>query len=417
MKTIATPLSAFSTRTFRLFFAGRAISLVGTAVGPIALAFAVIQMTRSASALGIVMAASMIPRLLFLLIGGVVGDRFPRIPVMVVSDYVNGIAEGAIAALVLTGRASIATLAVLAAVRGTASAFFMPASAGVVPHIVRPDQRQQANALLGLARNTTTVGGAALAGILVAAVSPGWVLVFDAATYVCGATILLRLKLPSLERMQSSGVFAAVREGWGMVRSRRWLLAVIVQFGFVNAFGTGFFLVLGPFVAEERYHGAATWGVVMAAQSAGMVIAGLVGLRFTPRRPLLLATSLVPLFALPLALFAIGAPATVLVIGAAAAGVAMELFGVLWDTTLQQHIPSEKLSRVYSFDLLTSFVFIPLGLVVAGPLAHSIGAERVLWLGAGVVVAASAAVLMSTSVWRVHATAPEDIPGALPAAA
>jgi MFS family permease len=140
-------LSPLVERDFRLLFVGRTVSLFGTAFAPIALAFAVLDIGGSATDLGLVVAASALPQVIFILVGGIWADRLLRHHVMVVSDSVAGAVQAAIAALVLTGAAEIWHLVALQLVRGTATAFFFPAAQGIVPQTVSARLLQEANAL------------------------------------------------------------------------------------------------------------------------------------------------------------------------------------------------------------------------------------------------------------------------------
>jgi ribosomal protein L11 methyltransferase len=178
-------LGPLSERPFFLLFTGRTISLLGSTVAPVALAFAVIDLTGSPSDLGLVLAASFLPQILFLVVGGVWADRIPRHIVMVGADLVGAAAQAAIAVLLLLDRAEIWHVVVVAVVRGISAAFFMPASSGVVPQTVRPEHLQQANGLLGLTRNATALGGAAFGGLLVAGVGPGWALAVQRFARLC----------------------------------------------------------------------------------------------------------------------------------------------------------------------------------------------------------------------------------------
>lgn len=156
-------------RQFRLLFGARAASLAGSSMAPIALAFGVIEIGGSAGDLGLVLTFAILPQVLFILAGGVIADRLPRHLVMVASDVVSGLAQAVAAVLLLTGRAEIWQLAVIAFVRACASSFFFPASTGIVPQTVPVELLQQANALLRLTLNALGIGGVALGGIIVAA--------------------------------------------------------------------------------------------------------------------------------------------------------------------------------------------------------------------------------------------------------
>jgi MFS family permease len=387
-------LSPLVERDFRLLFLGRTVSLFGTAFAPIALAFAVLDIGGSATDLGLVVAASALPQVIFILAGGIWADRLPRHHVMVVSDSLAGAAQAGIAALVLTGAAEIWHLVALQLVRGTATAFFFPAAQGIVPQTVSDRLLQEANALLRLSRNATQIFGAAVGGVLVATIGSGWSLAFDAATYFSGAAILLALRIPRNLRLADRHFFRELREGWDAFRSRSWLWGIVVQFAFVNAAIVGVWSVLGPIVAEEELGGAAAWGLIVAAQAAGFVCGSALTLRYRPSRLLLVATLAIFPTALPILLLAAPAPVVAIVAAAFASGVGVELFGVLWDVTMQQEISSEQLSRVYSYDALGSFVVIPLGAAVAGPVADTIGTAETLVASALVIIAATALVLL-----------------------
>ena len=144
-------LAPLRLRQFRLLFAGELVSLLGTAVAPVALAFAVLDLTGSATDLGYVLAAGWLPQIVFILVGGVLGDRLPRTLVMVGANLLSAGAQAAAAVLLLTGHAQIWQLAVLQAVRGTATAIFFPAAQAVVPEVVETELLQPANAVLRLA--------------------------------------------------------------------------------------------------------------------------------------------------------------------------------------------------------------------------------------------------------------------------
>jgi MFS family permease len=386
-------LEPLRAREFRLLFLGRIISFTGSAMAPVALAFAVLELTGSKTDLGLVLAARSIPQIVFLLVGGVWADRLSRHHVMVASNVVSGASQAAVAVLLLTGAAEVWHLAAFAAVNGFASAFFFPASQGAIPQTVPAPLLQSANSVLRLGLNATSISGAALGGLLVAATSPGTAIAIDAASYGLAALVLAQMRLPAAVTAAASHFLGELREGWQEFRSRTWLWVIVIQFAFVNAAWVGADSVLGPVVADEHLGGAAAWGVVLACQSAGLIVGAVAMIRFRPRR-MLLAATLGMLLTLPV-LVALAVPLHVVAVAALGfvAGVGLEIFGVLWDTTMQQEIPPEKLSRVYSYDALGSFVLIPIGLAVVGPVAEAIGTSETLLLAAALNLLATVAVL------------------------
>lgn len=391
-------LSPLREREFRLLFLGRVVSFAGSAMAPVALAFAVLELNGSATELGLVLAVAILPQVFFLLVGGVIADRFPRHLVMVGSNLVAGAAQAVAAYLLLTGTAEIWHLAVIALVRAVASSFFYPAMQGIVPQTVPTDQLQPANALLRLALNATNIGGAALGGILVATAGPGWAIAFDALTYLAAAAILLPMHVRAPERDVEASFLRELGDGWREFRSRQWIWVVVLGFAFANAAWASGLNVLGPVVAKDSLGGASVWGLVLAATGVGLVLGGLVALRLRPRRPLLVGVSAITLIFPPLVLLAIEAPWPMIAATALVSGVGIELFAVFWDTALQAHVPNEVLSRVSAWDAIGSLVLIPAAYAVIGPLADGIGIEATLWICSGIVFVAISAQLLSREV-------------------
>jgi MFS family permease len=377
-KRTALRLGPLAEREFRLLFGARTISFVGGAFANVALAFAVLELTGSKADLGYVLAARTVPMVVFLLVGGIWADRLPRHYVMVASNLLSGASQAAIAALLFFGHAQIWQLAALAAVNGASSAFFFPASTGIIPQTVPEALLQEANAVLRLGRNSSVIFGSALAGLVIAATSPATGIAVDAASFLVAAWLTARMRVPSSLRMESSNFFADLALGWREFSSRAWLWSMVLQFSVVNAVEQGSQSVLGPAVARGHYHGAAGWGLITAAETVGLLVGGLMMLRARPQRMLLVAT-LGMVLTVPLLFgLAIPLPLVSVLVLAFAAGLGIETFGVLWDTTMQQEIPQDRLSRVYSYDALGSFALIPLGLAAAGPLAETFGTRATL---------------------------------------
>jgi predicted MFS family arabinose efflux permease len=371
-------------REFRLLFTGQIVSLLGSAVAPIALAFGVLELTGSKTDLGLVLAAGMVPQVLLILFGGVFADRLPRNLVMVGSNVVSAAAQGGIAVLLLTHRAQLWHLIALQVIRGVALSFFFPASQGLVPETVRPGLLQQANALLGMTKNGTNILGAALGGAFVALAGAGWALAFDAGTYAASAAVLAAMRLPRAQKVDAPNMLRELREGWSEFVSRTWLWTIVAAFSLSNMVWTGAFLVLGPIVAKEFLGGAAAWGVIVAAEGAGLLAGGLLLLRFRPQRPLFVGMGAFSFASLPLVLLASVRSTLVIALGFVVAGIASEIFSIAWSTALQQHVPLDKLSRVSAYDGLGSIVLIPLGLAIVGPVADAIGLKEALWLAAAI---------------------------------
>ena len=381
-------------RNFRLLLACDVISASGTAVATVALPFAVLRIGGSASDVGYVAAAYLVPLIGFLLLGGVAADRLPRHQVMMAANALQALAQAASAGLLLAGHARVWELAALAAARGVGTGFYLPAAEGLLPHTVPADQRAPANALDRIGRNSGQIGGAALGGVLVGLAGPGWGLAADAVSFAVAGALRAGMRFPALPPAPRAGLGHELREGWRDFISRRWLWAIVAEFAFVVAIATGAQSVLGPLVADAHLGGARSWGLILAAEGLGAVLGGFVMIRFRPRRMLLVASLAVPADSVFFLALAVPLPVPVIAATAFAAGASVEVFSVNWATTMQQEIPPAMLSRLSSYDALGSFALAPVGTVVAGPLAASFGTSAVLVAAAVLVVLLTATVLL-----------------------
>jgi MFS family permease len=383
-------------------------------MAPIALAFAVLDLTGSASDLGWVLAASWVPQVFFILVGGVWADRLPRNVVMVAANLLSGAAQAAVAVLLLAGVAQLWELIVLQVARGIAISFFFPASQGVVPQVVPSEELQQANAVLRLCQTATTIIGAAVGGGIVAAIGSGWAIAFDAGTYFASAAFLARMRTRIQAKREHSSFLHELAEGWHEFRSRTWLWVVVAAAALGNMAWVGSQAVLGPVVAKDSLHGATGWGIVIASESVGLVVAGVVALRWKPRRILLYGVF--GLLVIPVLLVALAVPLSLPAVSLAAviAGFGIELFNVYWVTALQQHVPDEVLARVNAYDGLGSIVFIPLGLTIVGPIADAIGVSTTIWCAAALSAVTGLAALSTRDVRRLERVDPIVIPSPEP---
>jgi MFS family permease len=399
------------TRAFRLLLAGRAVGAFGNAFAPIALAFAVLDLTGRAGDLGLVIGARTILNVAFLLFGGVLADRLPKNLLMVGSNVAAALSQGIVAALVLTHTATIPLLIALSAVNGVVAAMAMPASSALLPLTVDPDRRQQANAISRLSLNGAMIIGAPLAGVVVAAVGPGWGIAVDAGTFLLASFCFALIRLPVAGPPPArANVFTDLRTGWTEFRSHTWLWVVVACACVTNLAWAGGSHVLGPAVADTTI-GRRAWGLVLAAQAAGMIIGGLVALRLRLRRALLWGVLSLSLLAGPLIVLGLHPRLPLLIAAAVAAGVALEIFTVSWDTSMQEHIPADRLARVYSYDMVGSFLAVPVGEIAVGPIADHAGLRPTLLGAAAVLLVAVLAMLSSSDVRTLRHRLPGSEPG------
>src|SRR5919204_1569228 len=259
-------------RRFRLLWLGQTTSFFGDALIPVATAFAVLDLTHSASDLGIALAAQTIPFIGFVLVGGVWADRLPTNVVMLASDVIRGTVQAVAATLLLTGNLPFWGLVGLLAIYGTAQAFFQPAATAIVPNIVEDAHLQQANAVLSLSRRGTFVVGPAVAGLLVAGVGPGVAFAIDAGTFVASFLSLAFIH-PHFEKpTQRPGFIGDLRSGWREFTAHAWLWVSVLWGSSHLFFVVAPMFVLGPVVAVRSLGGAEAWGMISAAFPLGMFI-------------------------------------------------------------------------------------------------------------------------------------------------
>ncbi|WP_223393686.1 MFS transporter [Nocardioides rotundus] len=372
---------------FAWYFASRFVNTLGVMMASIALTFAVLDLPgATATDLGLVLAARTLPMVLLMLWGGVLSDRLPRTLVLQVSNLASALSQGLIAALVLTGRAELWSLAALAAVQGAVSAAGMPAMASVVVQLVPRSQLQPANTLLSLSRNGLTVLGPTVGALIVVALGPGWALAIDAGTWLVSALLLVPVRLPARERGATTSMVAELREGWTFFRTTGWLWTVVLAFGALNAIHAGAFLTLGPVVAEDTI-GRQGWGYVLSAEALGLVAMGVVLLRVRLERPLLWGMACIAAAGLPILILGLDPRLAVLVVTAFVAGAGIEVFSLGWNLAMQENVDEQMLSRVFSYDYLGSIIAIPLGQIAYGPLGEWLGMAPVL-VASGVAYAA-----------------------------
>jgi hypothetical protein len=393
-------------RQFRWFFAGRLVSMTGSSMVWVALTFAILEASDSTSDLSIVVASYTIPLALFQLFGGALADRFSRSSVLIVSHLGSAVTQGTSAFLLLTGNYQLVVLAALSALNGTMQALSGPALIGIVPELVPRPTIPRANALLGATRNATRIVGPAVAGLLVAGVGGGWAVAVDALAYLVAAACLSRLRLSAPVRAAGATMLRDLREGWDSFRSRTWVWVGSSSFALINFVHAGVWGVLGPVIAEDTI-GAASWGVVLSAMAAGFLVSSIVMYRVTFTHLLGVGQAFLVLGGLPLLLLGLGVPTWVLVLGAFLGGAGTGVYGIAYETSFQEHLPGDSLSRVGSIDSMASLVTVPLGQLAVIPAAAAFGDAEVAVVG-GVVFAGVAASLLAVRPIRTlrHETAP-----------
>jgi hypothetical protein len=404
-------LGVLHERDFRLLFTGQVVSQLGDSITPVALAFAILDLTGHAGDLGYVFAARSVPLVAFLLIGGVFADRLPRRAVMIVADLTRLCTQGATAILLISGHAQIWQIAALQALHGMASAFFNPAATGLTPQVVSPERLQDANGLRGLSMSASGIAGPAISAALVAGVGAGWALGLDSLTFLVSAISLSQLRLPAHIKLPPQSFVRDLRDGWTEFSSRTWVWVIVVCAAVGNGFG-GTFFVLGAAISKADLGGAGAWALILASFSVGGLLGGLTVLRIKPHRPLLAACIAVTPWALPPAALALNAPVYAIASVAFIAGGGLMIFNSLWETTLQRHVPDAALSRVSAYDWFGSLLMQPLGFALVGPAVVLFGQTDWLWIAFSGQLLSCLLMFIPASVRRLTA---DDVPERLAA--
>jgi MFS family permease len=371
------------------------ISAFGTAMTPVALPFAVLEdLGGTPKQVGIVVAAGAAAQIAMQLFAGALADRGSRKRQMVGADAAAALAQGALAALLLTGAATLPALGLLQAAIGVCFALHFPAAVGLVPLVVERERLQPANALLSIAHSTALGLGAAAGGLLAARFGAGVALAVDAATFAASALLVAGVRARPQARLASATLLAELRAGWREFTAHRWLWAIVLQFTVMTTGWFGTFAVVGPVVAQRALGGADAWGAIAGAYGFGLVTGGLVMLRAQVARPMLVATLTCFAGALLPALLIGPAPADWIAAAAFAAGFGHEVFSVLWNTALHTRVAPEALSRVSAYDVVGSIALVPLGEVLAGFSVEAFGAPATLHGAVLAIVLPTAAVLL-----------------------
>ena len=389
-------------RDFRLLVTGTTTSALGNAIYPVAHAFAVLDLGGSASDLGLVVALFALADVVTVLFGGVLGDRVSRELMMEGSAAACAVTQGVLAVLLIGGWATLPLLAAVGVVTGCLAALSNPSSSAMTRLTVPAEDLPAAVALRRVLQTGAMVVGFALAGVLVAAVGSGWAIAVDGATFALAALAFGRLRVP---HTRPEGVRPSLRadlaEGLREVFRHTWLWLLIGQALLYHLFYGGAQGVLGPIVVGDEF-GRSAWGFSLGALMVGFVAGGLLCLRWRPRHGLLAGTALLSLTAMfPIAM-AVSDSLLPILVGAFLHGFGLEVFSVNWDLSIQQNIDEDKLARVYSFDLVGSFVARPVGLALTGPVAAAVGFDTWL-LVVGTIMGGSALLaLLSPDVRRLE---------------
>ena len=393
---------SLSVRPFALLLAGQALSRIGDHIYQVVLAWWVLEKTGSALAMGTVLILAVIPELLFGLVGGVTVDRLPRVPLLLVTEVVRGLAITAAAVMSYNGTLELWPIYVFSFLSGVADAFFQPAYTALVPDIVAPEDLPSANSLSSMSTQFGRIIGPPLAAALISVGGTSLGLLLNGLSFFASAALMLPLltMIRESERREVAGhhspatvsplttLWADLRAGFAIVVAKPILWVGILAMALTNVFLAGPYSVSLPFLVEARFSANVNaLGFLYALFPAGYVLGGVwLGRKSVLRwRGRLIFIGLgtagfcLAFFGLPLPLVALGLAAFI-------NGAALEATGLTWVTTLQQEVPDEALGRVASIDILGSTALLPVGFILAGWATDAFGPAAVFALGGSLTV-------------------------------
>ena len=369
----------------------RFVSNFGNGLAPIAISFGVLGLPNGdGRMLSLVMFANMLPLVLFTLVGGVIGDRFPRAALVGSTDVLLGILVVANGFSLIIGHGSVIIFVLTQFFGGILNAIWYPAMSALTSDLADPKILQESNSAIMLSSNIAMIIGTSTGGILVATLGAGWAILLDGITFIIAGLIVFAMRgaTPVATKTDSTSTFHELRTGWREFSSRTWVIVVVIAFSFVVAMERAVYSVIGPLVADKQLGGPKPWSVILAAWAVGSVVGVLFAAKLRPKYPIKFAV----ITQLPVVLwfFSLGNTKNIFLIAAIAfvVGIVFDFFYVIWVTTLQQHIPKESLSKVMAYDALGSLALAPLGIAIAGPLAEEFGSKIVLdWITAFALIA------------------------------
>ena len=370
----------WQTPALRKLVAARFISNLGNGLGPIAIPFGVLSLPEgNPTSLSLVWFSTMLPLTTFMLIGGVIGDKFPRAQMVGGTDILLGTLVLGNGISLVMGRGSVLIFILVGAIGGVLNAIWYPSMGALTSDLADEKILQESNSAIGLSSNVALIIGSSIGGVLVATVGAGWAIAIDGLTFLLAGSIVFSLrKLTPVAKPSSESTLKEIRHGWREFRSHKWIVAIVAASTIMYACERAVYSVIGPIVAKENLGGPKPWSVILVFMSLGSVFGVVVAGKVKPKFPIRVA--LLAQFPTVLWAFMLGNSSSVMLIALSAFlfGIALDLFYVLWITTIQQHVAKDSLSKVLAYDAWGATALAPFVMGAAGPAIENFGAHRTL---------------------------------------
>jgi MFS family permease len=393
-------------RDFAIVSSGQLISVIGDAVLPVAMTIGLLQRREGVAAIGGALAMRSLAKVVALVAGGVLADRFRRTRVMISADLLRVVAVLAVIALLPHG--STVLIGVAMFVSGLGESLFRPAYRAVYPQLVPARLLQAANSVGAMMARTAAVAGPGLAGVLVTVMSPATALWVDVASFAVSIASLLLVREVPTPTKERATPWRQVTDGVRAVGERRWIRLCMLAGAIQVPLAVAPWLVLMPAVSLANYGDARPYTWSMSAYALGAILGAMVIGRLTLRSPGVLAQIGVASFALIMLAMMGRVPVVVLVGAHLVAGAGLEIYGVLWYTALQKDVPRHLLARITSLDMLSNAALMPLAYGLVGAWAQFGGRGEVLLVGAIACVATTLPLLLDPGVRRLSSVVVEE---------
>jgi MFS family permease len=379
-------------RNFKLFFAGQGISVIGTWMTRLATSWLVYRMTHSALLLGIVSFAGQFVSFGLGPFAGVWVERLNRRKLLLWTQSAAAIQSLALAALTLAHVITLWEIIALSALQGLINAFDMPGRQSFLVQMVE-DRNDLSNAI---AINSSMANGArligpAIAGLVIGAVGEGWCFLIDGVSYFAVIASLLLMSIKPLNILRSAtSMLEQMREGWDYVRTFRPIRTILLLFSLISLMGYSYSVLLPVFAGQVLHGGAYTLGWLTAASGIGALVSGL---SLAVRKSVVGLTHMLQIAAamLGVALILLGLSHTLwLSLGLLVfVGFGLMQGAAASNTIIQALVPEDKRARSMSYYTMAFFGAAPFGSLLAGALAHRIGAPHTVILTGACCIAGS----------------------------
>ncbi|MEU3255799.1 MFS transporter [Streptomyces sp. NPDC006997] len=391
--------SSLKIRNYRLFFMGQVVSNTGTWMQRIAQDWLVLSLTGSATAVGVTTALQFLPMLLFGLYGGVLVDRLPKRPTLLVTQTSMALTGVALAALTITGHVEVWHVYLAALAVGLATVVDNPARQSFVSEMVGPGQLQNAVSLNSANFQSARLVGPAVAGLLITGVGTGWAFLLNGLSFIAPITGLLLMRareLHAVERAPRSK--GQLREGLRYVAGRPDLIWTIVLVGFVGTFAFNFPVYLSAFADDVFHAGAGSYSLFNTLMAVGSVTGALIAARRGHARLRVLSAAAMVFGALEIAA-ALTPSLWLFALLMIPLGVFGMTVNVTANTSIQMSTDPAMRGRVMSLYMMVFLGGSPVGAPIVGWITDTYGAR--VGLATGGAIAALAAVVIALVLARV----------------